>query len=166
MKVGKVIVKVVEALAFVGSVAGVAYLGNKALKKETELKERYKSYYMLTNQWLLNRNAGRSIEEYFSQNDIESIAIYGMGTLGELFYQEVKKTNVTVKAFIDRNADEIYYGLDNLAIVNLERLNEIEKVDAIVVTPVFDFDDINEEIRNSGTSCKVISLEDIIYDIV
>lgn len=166
MKVKKVVIKVVEALAFIGSVAGVAYLGNKALKKETELKGRYKSYYMLANQWLLNKNAGRNVEEYFSQNNIKSIVIYGMGTLGELFYEEVKGTNVSVKAFIDRNADEIYYGLDNLPIVNLEKLDEIEDVDAIIVTPVFDFEDINKELEDNGNLQKIISLEDIIYDIV
>ena len=165
MKFNKIIIKIAEACAFIGSVGGVAYLGNRALKKENEYKERYKSYYMLTNQWLLNRNSGKSIQEYFSQNNIKSIAIYGMGTLGELFYEEVKNTDVSVKSFIDKNAEELYYGLDNLPIVNLEELDTIKDIDAIVVTPVFDFDDISKEIEKSGSSSQMISLEDIIYDI-
>jgi len=147
-----------------GSIGGVAYYSKKSLNKSEELQGRYKSYYQLTNQWLVNKNEGKNVSEYFMVNDIKSVAIYGMGTLGELFYEELKKSDVKVEYFIDKNAEELYYGLDDIAIVGLDDIENQPKADVIVVTPVFDFESIEKDLQEI-TDIELVSLEDIIYGI-
>ena len=98
------------------------------------------------------------------KNNIKNIAIYGMGTLGELFYNEIKGTGVKVNYFIDKNADTLYYGVDDIAVVGLDDIANQDEVDAIIVTPIFDFDTIESDLEEV-TDISLISLEDIIYGI-
>lgn len=164
MKAGKIFGKIAGIGAVGGAIAGIAYCGKKNAEKETMLKERYKVYYELTNQWLRNKNEGKKIDGYFKENHIASIAVYGMGTLGELFCEEIKDSGVKVSYFIDKNADMLNYGMDGIPAVSLDGIAEQEAVDAIVVTPVFDFDEIQEELE-AVTDIELLSLEDVIYSI-
>lgn len=164
MKMKKVFAGILKAGVFFGSIGGVAYLGKKSMQKEAELGKRYRSYYTVTNQWLMNKNENKDMSKYFEENKIKTIAIYGMGSMGELFYEDIKKTNVEVAYFIDKNADELYYGLDDISVVNLDGISDQKKVDAIIVTPVFDFDKISDDLEEAGADAEIISLEDVIYE--
>lgn len=162
MKAGKVIGKVAGIGIIGGAIAGIAYLNKKNYEKSSVLEGRYKSYYQLANQWLMNKNEGKQVSRYFEDNDIKSVAIYGMGTLGELFYEEIKDSNVKVGYFIDKNSDILCYGMDEVPITSIEDISEQEEVDAIIVTPVFDFDAIQEDLEKV-TDIHLISLEDVVY---
>ncbi len=164
MKVGKVLGNIAKAGVFLGSIGGIAYYSKKSLDKSGKLQGRYKAYYQLTNQWLMNKNEGKSVASYFADNNIKNIAVYGMGTLGELFYNEIKGTDVKVSYFIDKNADTLYYGVDDIAVVGLDDICNQDTVDAIIVTPIFDFDDIEGDLEEV-TDISLISLEDVIYGI-
>lgn len=162
MKAGKVIGKVAGIGLIGGAIAGIAYMNKKNYEKSSVLEGRYKSYYQLANQWLMNKNEGKPVIRYFEDNDIKSVAIYGMGTLGELFYEEVKDSDIKVGYFIDKNSDILCYGMDEVPITSLEGISEQEQVDAIIVTPVFDFDAIQEDLEKV-TDIHLISLEDVVY---
>lgn len=164
MKVSKAIGIIGRIAAVTGAVGGVAYLGQKSVKREAELHKRYKSYYTTTNQWLTNKNQNKDISVYFKDHNIKIIAIYGMGTMGELFYEDIKKTQVKVSYFIDRNAEEIYSGLDNIPVVSIEHMDDQDSVDAIIVTPVFDFNEIRTDLEKNGIDKEIISLEDVIFE--
>lgn len=163
MNIKKVIKNIVKVSTLGGIIGGFVYLGQKSLKKESMLGKRYKSYYELVSQWIVNKNQNKDISKYFIENDIKTIAIYGMGTLGELFFEDIKNTNVKVRYFIDKNVDELYYGLDGISVVGIDDIENQKTVDAIIVTPVFDYESILEDLQNIDT--KIISLEDIIYEI-
>lgn len=162
MKAGKIIGKVAGIGAIGGAIAGIAYLNKKNYEKSSVLEGRYKSYYQLANQWLMNKNEGKKVSKYFEDNDIKSVAIYGMGTLGELFYEEVKDSDIKVGYFIDKNSDILCYGMDEIPITSIDGIAEQEEVDAIIVTPVFDFDVIEEDL-DKVTDIQLISLEDVVY---
>ena len=164
MKAGKVIGRILGIGAVAGGVAGIVHYSKKSLNKSEELQGRYKAYYQLTNQWLMNKNENKGMKTYFADNNIKSIAIYGMGTLGELLYSEIKDSDVKVKYFIDKNADTLYYGVDDIAVVGLDDIGSQDEVDAIIVTPIFDFDEIESDMEDI-TNISLISLEDIVYGI-
>ncbi|MBQ4068842.1 MAG: hypothetical protein IJC76_06285 [Lachnospiraceae bacterium] len=164
MKIGKVVGGILGIGAVAGGIAGISYYSKKSIEKSEELQGRYKAYYQLTNQWLMNKNEGKSAASYFAENNIKSIAVYGMGTLGELFYNEIKGTDVKVSYFIDKNADTLYYGLDDIAVVGLGDISNQDAVDAIIVTPIFDFDAIEGDLWEV-TDISLVSLEDVIYGI-
>lgn len=167
MNTKKLIFKLVELSAIGGAIGGISYLAQKAFRKESDYHQRYRNYYNVANQWLLNKNEDKSIGNYFKENtEYKTIAIYGMGTMGELFYDELKNSSdVKVAYFIDKNAEDLYYGLDDLPVVGLDDISSQKKVDAVIVTPIYDFDKIEEDLENSGVDVDIISLEDIIYEI-
>lgn len=165
MKLSKVLGRVLAVGAVAGGAAGIAYYSKKSVDKAGELEGRYKAYYQLTNQWIANHNEGKDIGKYFEENNIKSIAVYGIGTLCELFYSEIKKTNVKVEYFIDKNAEELYVGMDDITVVGIDEIADEKEVDAVIVTPVYDFDEIMDTLDNEGYDLNLISLEDVIYGI-
>ena len=60
---------------------------------------------------------------------------------------------------IDQKADSIYADVD---IVFIE--DELQEVDAIVVTAITFFDEIEEKLSGK-VDCPIISLDDILYEV-
>lgn len=98
------------------------------------------------------------LNEYFFENNYKNIAIYGMGIFGNRLYSELKKTEVNVKYIIDQKVN-----VKNIDITKVGMEENFEEVDAIVVTPLFDFENIKKEIVNK-VPYKVISLYEIIKE--
>lgn len=145
-----------------GALIGVGvtgYFSGKTIEQKSRKVDKFKGYYYTLNQWMLLKQRGESLEKYFTDNKIFTIAIYGMGEMGNRLYDELKNTNIKVKYAIDKNADNTYAKLN---VVDLE--DDLEKVDAIVVTSIFAFDSIKEDLKGK-LDCPIISLEDIVYEL-
>ena len=148
--------------AIVGAVAGAAgsgYLCSKQVNQKSEKVDKFKSYYNMLNQWLLLKQEGKSLEKYFLDNGYKTIAIYGMGEMGNRLYDELKNTEITVKYAIDKEADSVY---SDLEVFTLQ--DELTEVDAIIVTATFAFDEIEAEL-SKNISCPIVSLDDVVYEI-
>ena len=72
---------------------------------------------------------------------------------------ELEGSGITIKYGIDQRASNIYEEFD---VVSPE--DELEEVDAIVVTPIKFFDEIEERLSEK-VNCPIISLEDILYEV-
>ena len=96
----------------------------KAKKAYSYKLEKYQSYYYLFSSWMVLRNKGRMLAEYFENYNFQNVAIYGLGRLGFCLYEELKGSNINVKYAIDMNAASFSYL--NLKVVspeiNLKRL--------------------------------------------
>jgi hypothetical protein len=130
----------------------------KAKKAHSYKIKKYQSYYYLFGSWMVLRNKGRMLAEYFENRNFKNIAICGLGRLGLCLRDELKGSNIDVKYAIDKNAASFSY-LDLKVIVPEDHL---EKVDVIVVTKFIDYNKIVEELRKK-TSCQVVSLEDVVF---
>lgn len=130
----------------------------KIINREKEI-DKFKAYYNMVSKWVVIKQQKERIDEYILKKGYKSIAIYGMGDIGNLFYDEIKNGCVEIKYAIDKNADE---RLSQLKIVGIN--HELELVDAIIVTAVFAFDEIREELEKM-TSCPIIALDDLLYEI-
>ena len=80
-----------------------------------------------------------------------------MGGIGERVYEELKKTDVDVKYFIDKSVIN-----SRLKVFDIN--DELPYVDVIIVTPIFAFDDIERELSQK-VNYPIVSIEDIIYEI-
>ena len=69
---------------------------------------------------------------------------------------------IKVKCFLDKNAEDIFYKLDDKPVLGLEEFKQKENVNAIVITPVFDYKEIIDELEKNNIKGNFISLEDII----
>lgn len=159
----KGMISVLSAIVGAGSAAvGVSmYEKHKLEEREKwkQLADKHLALMQLFNQWMITKQEGKSIVDYFHKESIKSIAIYGMSYVGERLYDELKDSDIEVKYAIDKNADGIY---SELEIVTPQE--ELEEVDAIVVTPIFYFDEI-EGMLSAKTEATILSLEDILYEI-
>lgn len=97
------------------------------------------------------------VGQYFSDKNYRKIAIYGYGVLGKSLHEMLIGKGISVTCIIDKNANSIIadksipiYGLD----ANLPEL------DVVVVTAVFYFDDIKDEMMKR-VECPVLSVEEI-----
>lgn len=127
-----------------------------AVKKRTNVPYRQTAFPMAVK-WLEIRQKGHSLAEYFVENNIRSISIYGMGMLGCRLYDELEGSSVQVKYLSDRNPN----GMD--AVFKFVR-TDMEKldVDAVVVTVISVEQQLVDEIKGYGYD-KVIGLSEILY---
>lgn len=117
---------------------------------------KFRGYYEIVHQWLKLKEQGRSLEKYFTVNGYHDIAIYGWGELGQHLYEELKESQINVRYIVDRNAKS------DGKIVSVDKLTEKDAdVSAIVITAVFDFDNIYNDLKDR-VNCPIISLEEVV----
>ncbi len=156
----KAIISVLSVLA--GAAAGAGTV-KKLTMEETEniraRSDKHLALFLMMNQWVRVKQEGKNLTEYFEKNGYHRIAVYGMSYAGETLIEELKGTKTEVAYGIDRNADTIYSDID---IVSME--DSLEAVDAVVVTAITFFDEIEQKLSEK-MECPVLSLEDILYEI-
>lgn len=145
-----------------GAAAGGIAAGttsSKKIKEMAEVQAKVHELYMAFDQWLQNRQQGKTLVEYFTKNGYKTVAVYGMKELGERLCDELKGSDITVSYAIDQNADAIYADVD---VVTPDE--ELAPVDVIVVTAITYFDEIEEKLCEK-VDCPIVSLEDILYEV-
>ena len=113
----------------------------------------------MTRQWIYIYQSGNKIEEILKTKKINSIAIYGMGDIGILLYEELKDSSISIEYMIDRNT--LGRGYD---IKIVTPTSKMKKVDAIIVTPIFEFDEIRSMLEEL-VPYDIYALDDLIYEI-
>lgn len=85
-----------------------------------------------------------------------NIAVYGMGAIGRSLVKELMENGIKVSYAIDQNAELIYA---DVPVYNTK--DTMQKVDAIVVTTIYDYEQIKDFI-GSKVNCPIISLNDFL----
>lgn len=145
-----------------GAAAGAAGTGRimkKEIEQKQQLSDKHLKLFKMMNQWVRVKQEGKSIAAYFEENNFHKIAIYGMNYVGETLAEELKGSNVEIIYGIDKRAKRLCAAFP---IVSGEDL--LEDVDAIVVTAISFFDEIEQEL-STKVDCAIISMEDIVYKI-
>ncbi len=148
--------------AVVGAIIGAGALGKAMIKEKNKAKsmsDKHLSLFLMMNQWVKVKQEGKNLAEYFTKNEYWKIAVYGMSYAGETLVDELRDTEVKVVYGIDRNADTICSDVDILSTED-----DLAKVDAVVVTAITFFDEIEEKLLKK-LNCPILSLEDILYSI-
>lgn len=114
---------------------------------------------VLKNMLILLQKAD-GINRFFIDNDINHVAIYGLGCIGQRVYEEVKRCGIAVDFAIDKDADCIES--EEVRIVKPEELRKCENdTELIIVTPMDYYYEIKESIEEM-TEIDVISIGEII----
>ena len=156
----KPIISILSTLA--GAALGAGAVGKVSLdktKKVQSMSDKHLALFLMMNQWVKVKQEGQGLAVYFETNGYKKIAIYGMSYAGETLVDELKNTGITVAYGIDKRADSLYADLD---IVSME--DGLGDVDAIVVTAITFFDEIEEQLLEK-IDCPILSLEDILYEV-
>lgn len=152
--------------ALLGTGLGFAIGGGVVGKRKSKEVGKMKNYsdkhlelFLLMNQWVKVKQEGKNLSSYFEKNKYKKIAIYGMSYAGEALLNELKNSSIIVAYGIDKNANGIYSEVDIFSIDEVR-----DDIDAIVVTAVTYFDEIESMLREK-VNCPIVSLEDVIYEV-
>ena len=148
--------------ALIGAAIGAGAVGKTAFSiadKLQALSDKHFALFQMMNYWVHVKQEGRNLSEYFEKMGYRNIAVYGMSYAGETLLEELKDTSINVAYGIDKKADSIYTDVD---ILSME--DDLKIVDAIVVTAITFFDEIEEKLSKK-VKCPIISLEDVLYEV-
>ena len=162
MKKGVMSVLTMIAGVVTGVAASAATVGKKqslTIKRKQQFADKHLAIMKVYSQWLSAKQDGKSLTQYFEKNGYHDIAIYGMSYLGESLVKGLQDSGINIKYGIDKNAENLYSSVE---ILNVN--DDLPEVDAIVVTAVFFFDEIEEELEEL-VDYPIISLEDVIYEV-
>lgn len=126
--------------------------------KKLFVQERKNHFmYEFMNRWLLLKQKGIQLSSFFVRQSIHSVAIYGIDHMGKRLYDELKGSPIKVAYAIDRNPRKmdwkipVYFPNDVL-----------ESVDAVVITPLFDYLDIKKMLE-SKMNCRMLFIEEVLF---
>lgn len=121
-----------------------------------EIQDRQRKENILLETWDRMQNSAEYLEDLLSSEKIKSVAIYGYARLGKRLEKELEKTNISVKYIIDQKAPFLR---SQRPIHTLE--DKLEKVDAIIVTPINLYEKICFKIE-AKCGAKILELEHLI----
>lgn len=145
-----------------GAIIGAGVTGKitgEQVRYKQQMSEKHLSLFLMMNQWVKVKQEGKNLASFFEKNGYKKIAVYGMSYAGDTLVNELSGTDVSIVYGIDKNATSIYTNVD---IVSIE--DELSPVDAVVVTAITFFDEIEEKLSEK-LDCPIISLEDVLYEV-
>lgn len=146
----------------VGVCMGVFYFNKKfacVLYEESKMTQKYRGYFNALVQWIGIKQSNVCLDKYFVKKGYKTIAIYGMGDVGNLLYKELKNTQIIVKYAIDRLPESTYSDLNVFG-----KDDDLTEVDVIVVTVNFDFEEISNELKRK-INCPIISVDEVVFGV-
>lgn len=161
---------IVIGLIIAGASAGIAtYITNKANEYEiTKIKnsrDKFKSYYDVLTEWFKQEKKGNEISKFFADKKYNKIAVYGAGTLGNLFYSAMGKEESKIQCFIEETGLEIKNYIGNTDLKIMENEIDFSGVDVVLVSAITYYGSIKKALLEKGCTCPIISLEDVVYEI-
>lgn len=155
----KGIISVLSVLT--GAAIGAGLTGKvkeESLKQANHYGNKHLEMFLMMNQWVKVKQEGGNLASFFEKNNYKKIAIYGMGYAGETLVEELKGSDIEIAYGIDQKADSIFADI-NVVFPD----NPLDDVDAIVVTAITFFDEIEERLSKK-VDCPILSLEDVLYE--
>ncbi len=119
--------------------------------------DRFEINFNILRDWFSLRQHGKTLSPWFEDNCLQSVALYGLGSLGELLEEELKQIEMPVAYAIDRVAKMIkrdypVYGINE---------KEYPEIDVIIVATPSIYWEVVDLLRLKTLS-PIISIEDIV----
>lgn len=110
------------------------------------------------DKWMYLLEENVSLSEYLLGEQIETVAVYGMGFLGRHLLRDLNKSQIKVRYVIDK------YKKNVLGYEWVNPDDELPSVDAIIITIVNEYDEICARLKDK-TDAKLINLEELVYEL-
>ena len=117
-----------------------------------------KKYNQLYVKWMFLRNSETFLSEHPKLQG-KTIAIYGMGNLGNILLGEFGLQNRDVKYVVDQNWQCVFADCEMFTVEE-----NLEPVDIMIITPICEYENIVDKLR-SKVDCEFISIEVLVNDL-
>lgn len=132
---------------------------NDELKQCQETSNKLSNIIYVQQQWLnLYRNK-KLVKKWLLEHNINKIAIYGMGILGEQLMKELANSDIEVVYVVDKRKLELN------SIVSFYPEDKLPKVDAVILTTVSQYAEIENLLRKSNKDIEIYPLSKILREI-
>lgn len=149
--------KVIALLLYVAGIGFSAFeFGLIVSKNKDDVIKKYKSYFYLMLEWMTILENGKLISDYLDEKGYTRIAVYGGRDMGEHLVKQIVERDISVAYIIDRSLSRFKY---DIPIYTLE--DQLPMVDAIIVTPIWDYDNIKTKL-SAKVSCPIIPMDNLI----
>ncbi len=118
--------------------------------------DRVNSNLLLLDKWLFLHEQGISFSRYIDSIINGDIFIYGYGILGKHLVNELEYGKIKIKGIIERDRSKVH-----IDVPVSEPDTARSKVDAVIVTAIYDYEEIKDLMKKLGAG-EVYSLEDLI----
>lgn len=128
-------------------------------EKYTEIREwmnRIDCNLSVMDKWLLLMEQKKSLAKYIRDTVDGKIYVYGYGILGKHLVRELIDNEISVEGVIDRESSKVH-----LDIPVFFPDDKRESDDTVIVTVVFEYEAIADQLRKNGAG-KVYSLEEMV----
>lgn len=119
--------------------------------------------FVMLKRWLENRNAGKTFVDYFHEYGYLTLAVYDAGELGRLLYEEIKDSDLTLRYFVDRNAEGLGT-IEGIPVISLSQISCMEEVDVLIVSPIADYDAVCRVLAEKAPELRTMSLKEAVYE--
>lgn len=120
-----------------------------------KISEKHAALFRLMNNWVINYQNKNALSNNLRKMDINTVAIYGLGSVGETLYNELDSSEIEVKYGIDQSVE--FFG--RLPVYKKE--DHLPQVDLIIVTAITSYKDIEMELIKK-IDCQIMSVEEVI----
>jgi len=127
-------------------------------KNKDYIINKFKKNFFLLDKWMTVCEQGGDIQQYLINKSYKQIAVYGEGPLAEHFCRQLKDTEYKIKYVIDKSAYTSKNGVPMYRTVPKDI-----KVDVIIVTPIWDYINIKDELERQ-TESDIVSLEEVVKE--
>ncbi len=128
--------------------------------------DSYQKLYVALLREYSNLNKG-GYQSYIIDNlrklGFSSITVYGCGPVGKLFVDVIGHESVKVSAFIDKDPRESDY--NGIPVYSINDIERVAKTDCIIVTPVYIWGTILDELFALGRKEEIMPLTKIVRTI-
>lgn len=135
--------------------------------REIEVSRRTNQYYRLLINWFKLKQSKANIIEYFIERNYQKVAIYGSGEIGKILYKELDQSRIEVVTFVNENSNPDGLNLcgKKISVIGVDELlnpQVMYNIDAVIVTPVYDYQKIKDVLSTKYSSYQIISVDEII----
>lgn len=118
---------------------------------------KFSQYAELDSKWDKFLDKYR-VKKYFDNYMV--VAIYGYGVIGKYLKNLLNNCNIKIKYIVDKEANH-----ESQTISVLTNLPNNVEVDLVIVTPMFDYEDIENRIMGEGNIGRIISIKQLLDEL-
>lgn len=129
-------------------------------------KDQFAFSYLTLHEWNYKKLKGKQLKSFLEAYGYRTVAMYSLGTLGNIFLEELLREDVNVAYLADRNKTSFPAAIFGIPVVAPEEVPLQNPVDAIIVCHVYYYNQIADELVRLGIpEEKILSLNDIVFTI-